>query len=1171
MYKFLMTDRGAGILRPSRKMIRVMRITYILLFALAFTVNARGLTQTISLKASNITLKEVFNKLHNATGYNFIYNLEMISNISKVSVDFKNVSLSNALNQLLSPHRLSYIINEDDKSVVLNKADQNGLTPPVPISGIVTDDAKQPLPGVSVQLKGKTVGAVTGRDGRFTINVPDKNAVLIFSMIGYENRELPVQDLQAMTVVLKQTPASLDEIVVVGYGTQLKKDVTGSVGGIKEKEIQQSKSVSFMDAMQGRLSGVQVTTNSGEPGSAVNVIIRGTNSFNSGTQPLYVIDGVQIDINNAEAAASGVGNTALTNPLAGIAPSDIASIEVLKDASATAIFGSRGANGVVVITTKSGKNNSSIVEFSTYGGVAWAPKRIPMIGAQDYANLRFLNGTADAGYAVDVNNDGLFDQVNDRVKDMSNIPSKDWQREVLRKAVTQSYNLSVSGGNAKTNFLLSGSYLQQQGLIINNKFERYGMLMKINHNASDRFRIGGNVNLSHALGSGVASNGGNDVRGNNGMIQMLLQTKPVNNPDPTQLASDPDGSSLSSPYDFASLAYKRSPLTRILADLNINYRIMNGLNLDARAGGVMTMSKNGEFYPTTVSWGLATNGLALLNTSNSTNWYQTSTLTYNKRFAKHHSLTALLGFEINSYQLETFRWQGQGFDVQNINPLDNISTAKVLPVPPGTDKQKYIRLSEFARLNYSFKDKYLLTATLRNDASSKLAADNKSALFPSLGLAWRISKENFLKNQRTITDLKLRGSFGLTGNERIPPYQSLAVLTPVYYSLPTNSASLGFAPNTITNPTLTWETTYAYDAGVDLSLWKDRITFTADVYLKQTKDLLLQADIASQSGFMRQYQNLGQVDNKGLELSLNAVIIKKKDFNWSSNFNISLNRNKVVSLGSVNYIPVTVYGGPIANIGRVTVGQPIGTAYGYVFDGIYQMQDFTVKNSAGNPVDPKTITSANFANYTYTTVAGVPVMGSRSSKPGDLKYKDMNNDGVINGNDATVISNSNPKHYGGFSNNFTYKNFELNILFNWSYGNQVMNLGRFRIEGGQVPFASATEEFWNNRWTLQNSSNRYPSQSGQGKAEVSSYYMEDASFLRLKNITLGYNINKSAFLKKLGVNGLRVYVTGTNLHTWTKYGGFDPEINSYSQLLPGVDNISYPRERSVIFGANLKF
>jgi TonB-linked SusC/RagA family outer membrane protein len=1141
------------------KLFLIMRLSFIFCLISFMHVSATSIAQKINLDKNKASLRETLNDIRRQSGYNIFYDVDLIGNANTVDIHLKDGTVEDALTQIFANQPFDYKL-KDKKILIVPKAT-------FPVKGVITDDTKQPLPGVTIRIKGASIGAVADANGRFTINIPDNNTVLVFSMIGFETQEVTVTGNAPLNIVLKQAYNRLDDIIVVGYGTQRKGDLTGSVANIKEKDIQQVKSVSFMEAMQGRMAGVQVTSSSGEPGASVNVTIRGTNSFNAGTQPLYVIDGVQIDVNNGEYAASGVGSTALSNPLSGINPGDIASIEVLKDASATAIFGSRGANGVIVITTKSGKNNTSTVELNTFAGISWTPKHISMLGAQDYAYYRFANNTADDTYAIDLNGDKIFDQV----KDLSGVPSRDWQKEVLRKALTQSYNVSYSGGNAKTNFLSSVSYLNQQGLILKNKYERYGLLLKINHNATERLKLGANINLSHAIGTGVASNGGNDIRNYNGFLQMLLLARPVNAPDPNQLALDPDAAIFSNPVDFVNLSYKKSPLTRALTDVSANYRIINGLNLDVRGGAVMTFSKNGEFYPSTVSWGYPTNGLALLNTSNSVNWYQTSTLTWNKRFAKVHSLTALAGFELNSYQLESFRWQGRGFDVQSTNPLDNIATANVLPVPPGTDKQRYVRVSQFARINYSYNDKYLLTATLRNDASSKLAEGNKSALFPSIGIAWRASKENFLKDVESISDLKIRGSFGLTGNERIPPYQSLSTLSAVYYSNSNNSATIGYAPNTIANPLLTWETTHAYDAGIDVSLLKDRITFTADVYLKQTKNLLLQADIPAQSGFMRQFQNLGQIDNKGLELALNTINLKSKNFNWTTAINLSMNRNKVVSLGNVGYIPVTVYGGSITTVGRVIVGQPIDTAYGYVFDGVYQLNDFTIKNSAGTVIPSSAVTSSNFSTLTYTPNTGTTTLTSRVVKPGDLKYRDLNGDGKINDSDKQIISNSNPQHYGGFTNNFTYKDFDLSILFNWSYGNDVLNLGRSRMEGGLSGFANVTQKYWDNRWTPENASNLYPGLVTQSKVDVSSYYVEDASYLRLRNVTFGYNLTKSAALKKAGISSLRVYITGNNLYTWTNYQGFDPEVSSYSPLLSGVDNISYPRERSVILGVNLKF
>jgi TonB-linked SusC/RagA family outer membrane protein len=427
-------------------------------------------------------------------------------------------------------------------------------------------------------------------------------------------------------------------------------------------------------------------------------------------------------------------------------------------------------------------------------------------------------------------------------------------------------------------------------------------------------------------------------------------------------------------------------------------------------------------------------------------------------------------------------------------------------------------------------------------------------MFPSAAIAWRVSNEPFMMKQGVVSDLKIRSSFGVTGNDRIPPYQSLATTANTFYSGSSGSATLGISPNSLENAGLKWETTYQYDAGIDLTLWKDRINLTADVYLKQTKDLLLQADIPGQTGYMKQWQNLGQVDNRGLELAINTINLRTKNFTWSSNFNISFNRNEVVSLGSVNYIPVTITGSAISSVGRVIVGQPIGTAYGYVFDGIYQLSDFDLVNGA------------------YVLKKGVTSIQGRVVKPGDFKYKDLSSDGIAdNTKDYAIISNSNPLHFGGFANNFRYKDLELNILFQWSYGNDIINTGRYRYEAGGGYFANVTKDYWDNRWTNTNPSNKYAAVTAQGKTDISSYYVEDGSYLRLKNVTLSYTLKATPFFKKTGVAGCRFYVTGENLHTWTKYTGFDPELASYSPLLPGIDNIAYPRSRTFTIGFNVKF
>ncbi|HET8829471.1 MAG TPA: SusC/RagA family TonB-linked outer membrane protein, partial [Pelobium sp.] len=602
------------------------------------------------------------------------------------------------------------------------------------------------------------------------------------------------------------------------------------------------------------------------------------------------------------------------------------------------------------------------------------------------------------------------------------------------------------------------------------------------------------------------------------------------------------------PLDFVNFSYKKRPLTRVITNTYATYRVVPGLTLRVSGGAVITDSDNSEFYPSTTAWGFTRNGLAILRKSNSLSWLTSNTLNYVKRFNKKHYLNALLGYDANSYLYKSFSMRGEGFDIQTANGVDIIDQAKVLSQLPTTQKQLSTREAFFGRVNYNYRSKYYLTATLRNDGSSKFGRDNKYALFPSGAIAWNVTSEKFMKKLKAISNLKLRTSFGITGNDRIPAYQSLARANSVYYS-GTDNAQLGIAVLTTPNPDLKWETTYQYDAGIDLEFLDGKFGLTVDVYKKETKDMLLEADIPAQTGFSKQFRNLGRVDNKGLEISFNSVNIKSKSFSWTSNFNITFNRNKVISLGDASFIPIRI-SDQIQDVGRVIVGQPIGTAYGLVFDGIYQTSDFS------DPVN-------GVLNDGVVEREGVTV------RPGDFKFKDLNADGIVdNSNDRTIISNSNPKHFGGLTNSFSFKSFDLTTQLFWSYGNDILNLGRYRAEGYQG--ANLSQAFFDNRWSPTNPSNEYPKILANGRFDNSSYYVEDGSFLRLRNVTVGYNVPKK-LVKSLKISSCRLYIAGDNLLTFTNYSGYDPEVASNRSLLSGIDGLSYPRSRTFTFGLNVKF
>lgn len=1020
---------------------------------------------------------------------------------------------------------------------------------------VVSASDKESLIGVSVIEMGTSNGVITDLSGKFNMNVKSENSILVFSYVGMESYSVQVGKTRNFQVSLKSTVTELDELVVVGYGLVRKKDLTGSMSSIKDDELQKTKTTSFLEAMQGKMTGVQVTSSSGEPGAAVNITIRGGNSINAGTAPLYVIDGLQIDINNNEIASSDYTSRNMkSNPLAGINPSDIVSIEVLKDASATAIYGSRGANGVILVTTKSGGGDKIRVDLDVYGGFSSPNKYIDVLQGQDYANYRFAaNPSGEFGVSVD----GIRQPV-----DFASLgkESQNWQKEVLQQALTQSYNLSInSGGKSSTRLASSFGYYRQEGIIINNLYERYNARMKADWDLSKKMAIGSNINFSHQKASGAATSSGGGSY--NGLIQTMALYRPFFVNEKEQDAGNPDNGGLSNPVDFMNKALKEIPTTRIMIDGYGQYRISERLVMRASGGAMLSRSKSDEWYPSTTSWGYTPNGLAIVGRTDVNSWQTSNTLTYARSFKSGIYVNAMVGFEFSEYHYSNLSTRAEGFLNQSYKGIYDVSQAGTFPDKVSTMKEKQSRESEFGRLNLTIKDKYLFTSTLRRDGSSKFGKNNKYAYFPSAALAWKVNNENFLKDIQEINELKLRLSFGTTGNDRIPTYRSLSRMDKAYYPgiyIGTTGtqgyiAELGLAPAEISNPDLKWETTYQYNTGLDLKMFNNRFNLGFDMYYKKTVDMLLQADVPSQSGSYRQWQNLGQVDNKGLEVSIGGAIIKTKNFEWSSNINFNTNQNLIVSLGSVNYVPVNVSGGHIIEVGRAIVGQSIGTGWGYVFDGIYQEDDFT--------------------DNTFSTLKpGVVAFAGQAVKPGDMKFKNLDNDPdnlITPEGDKTVISNSQPKHFGGFNNTFSYKNFDASIFFQWSYGNQIMNVGRYRYEG-YIPYFNIRRDYWNGRWTAENPTNLYPRIQGAGTTQASSYYVEDGSYLRLKNIVMGYNTSKK-MAQKMGINSLRFYVSADNVLTFTKYSGYDPEVSFWNPLLTGLDYTSYPRSRVVTVGMNLKF
>ncbi|WP_242157114.1 SusC/RagA family TonB-linked outer membrane protein [Aestuariivivens sediminis] len=1015
----------------------------------------------------------------------------------------------------------------------------------VEVSGVVRDnETGDPLLGATVLIKGTSNGTITDLDGAFNLSVENQNAMLVISYTGYKTME--VKAGTNLQINLNVDIGKLDEVVIIGYGTQKRSDLTGSLAGVKSETLMESQTTDVFSAMQGRMAGVQISSDSGQPGGGIELTVRGQTSINASSSPLFVIDGVQIDVNYDEVATTG-SSQARINPLTGINPADIESIEVLKDASATAIYGSRGANGVIIVTTKRGSDGRLNVDYTYNLGASNAIRKMPMLSAQEYivyqeerGNTQFLN--------QDTDNDGVFETP----RNFNELQSYDWQDEALRLAITQQHQVSIRGGNKTTNFSAGLGVLDQDGIIVNNDYDQYNLRLRINSDASDRLSLGFSSNASYSVLGGVANSGG--PTSFTGVTQQILMANPWDiRTDDVDVTDD----AFISPLALIKDTDKTTSIFRIFSSMNLDYKISDDLKYTAVTGGNISHSKVKEFYSSETSWGRLQNGRARVKEVNTYSYNHSSQLHFNKTLGSDHRIDAMAAFEIYHYNFEDFENEVTGFENQTTG-VNNISI--------GTSVSNYTtqrwntnRLSYLGRVNYALFDRYLFTASIRADGSDKFGEGNRWGYFPSGAIGWKVSDEAFMKNITPISNLKLRLSYGETGNERIPAYTYLAQLDPTFYASNDNLI-FGLAPSSIPNPDLKWETTNQYNAGMDLGLFGGSLTLSADLYKKITEDLLLNAPIPSQSGFNSQWQNIGRIDNEGLELQITSFNISKNNFSWRTDFNISFNRNEVKDLGGASAIPVGTGGGWQNSVGRVIVGEPIGTMFGLEFDGIYQIDDFTWDNNS----DP----SIPHDDRTYVLKEGLPVY-TGTALPGRMKYEDVNGDGFINDDDRKVIGDSNPDHFGGINNTFTYKNWDLSVFFQWSYGNDIYNATKVRLNGVQ-PWMNIDQAYFENHWTPENPNNSYPAYGAIDQQIASSYYVEDGSYLRLRTVSIGYKLPKE-ITDKLGINSLKFNLIGNNLATWTNYTGWDPEVNFNNPLLTGFDRIAYPRARNFTFSLTATF
>ncbi len=1114
-----------------RKLQKLMKITVLQLIigtifsgvCLAFEGLAQDiLEQHVRIEAEDAKLRSVLNTIQKKYDVRFVYSSPAIGANRKVDVHSTDQRLADFLDQLLKPLQINYRVIQ--KRIVLTPVVrdkttidllENGVPPrfqqPVDktITGKVTDqNSKEPLPGVSILAKGTNTGTTTDANGNYRLTVADNVTTLVFSFVGFESIEEDINNRNVINLSLTPDVQALSQVVVIGYGSVERKDLTGSVASIKNEEIVKTPTTRLDDALRGKVSGVQITPTSGAPGAGVTIRIRGSNSLNASNEPLVVIDGF-------------IGAGDLNN----INTNDIESIEVLKDASATAIYGSRGSNGVILVTTKRGKEGKSKFTFDTYTGTQQITRKLDLMNARQYAE--FQNDYAAFGGAKPV------------FPDLSKVgQGTNWQDEIFRTAPITSSTLSISGGTAKTNFYLSGNYMNQQGIYINTGFKRYLTRLNLDHEVNSRLKTGVSLSLSKSNRNGGSSSLRNvlgydptlDVRDADGNYVIQTRTSEFTNDNPVSLAQQ----TLNNTSSTAIIGNVYGEL-KILKDLT--YRLTAGVNTD--------FDDFDGYSPSTLFSQRDLAGSATVENRQSFNVLLEQTLNYAKSFGDH-TINLLAGYtrQTDEYKQRRSRVNGFATDAFTTNNID----AATNRLESSSTLRKTGLESWLGRANYNYKGKYLFTLSGRADGSSVFAKNNKWSFFPSAAIAWRVIEEDFMRGNNLLSDLKLRASYGRIGNQAIGPYQSLSPISNggnEYILGVAQNIVTGFAPNSLANNDLRWETTTSLDFGVDVALLNNRLSATLDYYRKTTDDLLVRVTIPQLTGFNNMLRNFGKVQNNGLEFSLNSVNINRNDFRWETNFNIAGNRNTVVDVFNPEGFFLTnsgVSGTGTSPSGIIKEGEPLGVFYGLVRNGIWNTQSEI--DAAG--------------------VTGYAVF------PGGRRYEDVDGDGKIEAtDDRKIIGNSNPKFFGGMGNNFSYKGFELSFFLQFVQGNQIFQEADYFLAQA-FDYNGYTSLV--NRWTPQNTETDIPSIEGNIRsiaAVAESDALKDGSFLRLRNVNLAYNfpVGKINWLQSA-----KLYVAGTNLLLFDNYPGYDPEINRGSDnLRRGYDDSGYPMSRNVTVGVVLNF
>lgn len=1157
--------------------LRIMKIQLILLFIFCTGVYA---TETysqevrISISHRNSTVKNVLDEIEKKTNYFFLYNEQDVDVNRRVSVSVSESSLKDVLSQLFNNTEIAYVIEKNNIVLVKRNMVEQPQQTLQKVTGVVTDEKGEPIIGATIKEKGGSNGVVTDLEGNFSISVSPKT-ILQISYIGYTTREITVGNKKLLNIQLKEDSQMLDEVVVVGYGTINRRDLTGSVASVNGAAMKDIPVTSAAQAIVGRMPGVQVTQTDGSPDAEIKIRVRGGGSLTQDNSPLYIVDGFPVDNIND------------------IAPTDISSIDILKDASSTAIYGARGANGVVIVTTKSGVEGKPKINYNMHYGVKNITKTLDVLDPYEYVwwQYEIMGANTDnmSRYFGDYRDFELYKEID----------GTNWQDEIFGRTGTSFYNnLSVSGGTKAAKYNISLTRNDEKEIMLGSGLERTNFTTKTSYELNKWIKLDLNTRLSHTILKG-AGTGQSGLGETSSRLPHIIQFRPVNG-----LSDFIDGGQIDeSDFEVAN-TYVINPLDQTLDDyrkntqllININagvdFQIMKDLKYRLEFGVQSTDVTNNRFYG--------------LNTSNARNYGEqpvaeikdekinsyrlANTVTYSRKgIFPGSNLVLMVGQELNSRSYESKLASAKYFPkyVDAHTAFNMMDLGKPDPiVTVGNPDNK--TASFFGRLNYDYKGRYLFSAVFRADGSSKFAPGNQWGYFPSAAIAWRVSDEAFMASTSNwLSNLKFRLSYGQSGNNRIADdvwKKTFSVSNGAIFMEGNEETMTNYIvpESTLSNPRLKWETTITRNIGLDFGLFNQRLSGTVEIYKNTTKDLLIRTSIPSSTGYSTQYQNVGQTSNKGIELTLEGILVDTKDFTLSASFNIAFNKNRIDKLGDVKQWEESSKwasaDGPTGDF-LIKEGGEIGMMYGYQTAGMYTFDEFDYDPVKG----------------IYTLKEGVSdnkgLVNARWFGPGTLKFVNQDDDLTVNAKDKVVIGNANPKHTGGFNLSARYKGLDFSAFFNWVYGNDIYNANKLNFTNYQ------SGRYYKNVLSIMNSNDRFsyidkatgtvvtePEQLKEMNknakiwsgafttSQLHSWAVEDGSFLRLNNVTIGYSFPRE-LLKKISIGELRIYATGYNLFTWTKYSGYDPEVDSRrsTPLTPGVDWCAYPRSRSFNFGLNVTF